>query len=154
LLFYKDSGKVSLPAIAFGAGVIVKLILNIILVKIPWIGVNGAAFSSVMAHFVTCALAWIMLKKYIKVNLHFSNFILKPVLATAMMGICTYFTYSNLSVIISEKLATIIAIVVAVIIYVLAIFVFRIFSNDNIKMLPHGEKIYKIFGKRGMYKSL
>ena len=147
-------GKVSLPAIAFGAGVIVKLVLNLILVKIPWIGINGAAFSSVMAHLVTCAMSWIMLKKHIKLDLHFSNFILKPVLATVMMGVCAYFTYSNLLVIISEKLAIIIAIVVAVIIYVLAILTLRVFSEEYIKMLPHGEKTYKILVKLGIYKNL
>lgn len=147
-------GKVSLPAVAFGVGVIVKLVLNLILIRIPWVGVNGAAFSSVVAHFVTCAMAWIMLKKYIKLDLHSLNFILKPALATVMMGICAYFTYYNLSVIISEKLATIIAIIVAVIIYSFAILALRVISEENIKMLPHGEKIYKILVKLEIYKRL
>ncbi len=146
-------GKVFLPTVAFGAGVIVKLILNLTIVGIPSIGINGAAFSSVMAHLVTCILSWKMLKKYIKLDLHFSNFFIKPVLATFMMGICTYFTYLNLNVIISKNLATIIAIIVAVIIYTLAILVLRVLSKDDVLMLPCGEKIYKILTKLGIYKT-
>ena len=70
-----------------------------------------------------------------------------------MMGICTYFTYLNLNVIISKNLATIIAIIVAVIIYTLAILVLRVLSKDDVLMLPCGEKIYKILTKLGIYKT-
>ena len=143
-----------LPTLAFAAGVLVKLILNVILVRIPWIGVNGAAFSSVIANMTTFILAWIMLKKYIKTDLHFSNFIFKPVLATAMMSICTYFAFSSLNVIISTKIATILAIAVAVIIYILAVIVLKVLSEEDIKMLPKGEKLYKILVKFGIYESL
>lgn len=130
----------------------VKLLLNLILVGIPWIGINGAEFSSVIAHMITCTILWIMLKKYIKLNLSFLKFVLKPVLATLIMGICTYFTYLNLLVIISAKLATIIAIIVAVIIYILAILLLRIFSKEEIEMLPYGEKINKVIFKIGIYR--
>ena len=146
-------GKVYLPTIAFGAGVIVKLILNLALIGIPWIGINGAAFSSVMAHLVTCVLSWVMLRKYIKTDLHFSNFILKPTIATIMMSICAYFAYSSLSGIISGRIATIIAIAFAVIIFAIAVVVLRVFKEEDIKMLPKGESIYKLLVKLGIYRN-
>ena len=67
------------------------------------------------------------------------------------MGICSYFVYLQLSGIIIERMATIIAIVVAVIIYVISVVVLRIFTKEEIKMLPAGEKIVKILEKIKIY---
>ena len=104
-----------------GAGVIVKLILNLVLVPIPQIGVNGAAWASVACHLVAFTIAITSLKRTIKPKLGFSKFVIKPIIATFIMGVCSYYIYILLSGIIVEKLATIVAIIAAVIIYILAI---------------------------------
>lgn len=67
------------------------------------------------------------------------------------MGICSYFIFSVASGIIIEKLATIIAIVSAVIIYVLAIIVLKVFSKEEIKMMPAGNKVLKVLEKLKIY---
>ena len=92
-----------------------------------------------------------MLRKNIKLNLTFSKFVIKPVIATAIMGICSYFTYLALKGIIVERLATIIAIMVAVVIYALAIVVLKVFTKDEFKMMPAGNKIVKILEKIKIY---
>ena len=134
-----------------GAGVIVKLILNLILVRITQIGVNGAAWASVACHLVAFTIAIISLKRTIKPNLKFSKFVIKPVIATAIMGICSYYIYILLNGIIIERLATIVSIIVAVIIYVLAVIVLKIFSKDEVLMMPYGQKICKILEKLKIY---
>lgn len=132
-------------------GVIIKLILNLILVPIEGIGVNGAAIGSVACHAVAFFISIIALKKNIKLNLGTIKFVIKPILATAIMGICSYFMYSVFLGIIGGKLATIIAIGTAVIIYVLAILVLKVFSKEEIEMLPQGTKIVKILEKLKIY---
>lgn len=67
------------------------------------------------------------------------------------MGICSYFIYSVLIGIISGRLATIIAIIVAIIIYGLAIIALKIFTKEEILEIPAGDKIYKILKKVGIY---
>ena len=76
---------------------------------------------------------------------------LKPVIATAIMGICSYFTYLALSGIITTKLATLIAIAVAVIIYVLAIVALKVFNKEEIQALPAGNKICTVLEKLKIY---
>ena len=128
-----------------------KLILNLILVPIPSIGVNGAAWASVACHAGAFSIAITALRKNIKLNLTFSQFVIKPIIAVTIMGICSYFIYSVLSGIIIENLATIIAIISAVIIYGLAIIVLKVFSKDELSMLPYGNKICKILEKLKIY---
>ena len=86
----------TIPAIALGCGVIVKLICNLILVPIPSIGVNGAAIGSVACHLVAFTIVMTALRRNIKLNLTASKFVVKPVIATAIMGICSYFIYESI----------------------------------------------------------
>ena len=128
-----------------------KLILNLILVPIPSIGVNGAAWASVACHAVAFSIAITALRKNIKLDLTFLQFVIKPLIAVGIMGICSYFIYSSLSGIIIQNLATIIAIISAVIIYGLAIIVLKVFSKDELLMLPYGNKFCKILEKLKIY---
>lgn len=144
-------GKVMVPATALGCGVITKLILNLILVPIPSVGAVGAAIGSVACHMVAFAIVFNVLRKNIRLDLSFSKFILKPCMATAIMAICSYFTFMILNGIMLEKMATIIAMVVAVIIYILAIIALKIFTKEEIYMIPYGSKIYTILEKLKIY---
>lgn len=145
-------GRIMVPAITSFIGVMLKLILNLILVPNPNFGVNGAAIASVVNNFFAFFLSYIILRRTIKLNLNFKKFILKPIIATFAMCICSYYLYTlMLNSIISAKIATILAIGIAVIIYVVMVIILRIFDEDEITMLPYGTKIYKILKKLGIY---
>ena len=130
---------------------LVKLILNIVLVPIPEIGVNGAACVSVAFHAVDYIIALTSRRKSIILDLTFSKFVIKPAIAVTIMGICSYFCYVTLSGIIAGKLATIIAIAIAIIIYALAIVALKVFSEEEIQMMPAGNKIHKVLKKLKIY---
>lgn len=125
--------------------------MNLVLVPIPEIGVNGAAIASVACHLVAFTIAITSLRKNIKLDLSFSKFVIKPVLATVIMGICSYFVYLTLSGIIAAKLATIVAILFAVVIYALAIIALKVFSKEEMLIMPYGDKLVKIFEKLKIY---
>ena len=144
-------GKLKIPVISLGCGVIAKLILNLILVPIPAIGINGAAIGSVVCHLVAFAIAIVSLMKNIKLDLTFSKFVVKPVIATIMMGICSYYSYLALSGIIVKKMATILAIALAVIVYGLAIVALKVFSKEELSLLPAGEKLCKVLTRLKIY---
>ena len=144
-------GKLTIPAIALGCGVIVKLICNLILVPIPSIGVNGAAIGSVACHLVAFTIVMTALRRNIKLNLTASKFVVKPVIATAIMGICSYFIYESLLSSVGMKIATIIAILAAILIYAIAVIVLKIFKKEEILQMPAGNKLYKILEKLKIY---
>ena len=122
-----------------------------ILVPIPEIGVNGAAIASVVCHIVAFTIAMTVLRKTIKLDLTFSKFVIKPIVAVAIMGICSYFSYITLTGIIAQKLATIISIIIAVIVYALAVIALKVFSKEELLMMPGGNKICKILEKLKIY---
>ena len=145
-------GKVMIPAIALGIGCIVKLILNLILLRIPALNVYGAAIASIACHAVAFTIVFNVLKKYVKLDLPFKKFIVKPAIATVIMGICSYTLYTILSgSIISGNKATIISILFAIVVYISAVVVLKIYNKEDILMLPKGEKIYKFLQKLKIY---
>ena len=107
--------------------------------------------ASVACHVIAFSISIVCLKKAFKLKLPINKFVIKPLIATAIMGICSYFMYLVLSGIIAEKLATILAIIFAVIIYGLAIIVLKVFTKEEIRMIPAGDKICSILTKLKIY---
>lgn len=150
-------GKVMVPAAALTIGVLCKLILNLILVPIstevcPLGGAAGAAFATDVCHIVAFCIVFAVLRRTVNMKLKFSKMVIKPIIASAMMAVVSYGTYILLNGIIAQNMATIIALIVAVIVYVLSILVLRIFNEEDILMLPYGQKIYAVLVKVGIYK--
>ena len=144
-------GKVMVPATALGIGCLVKLVLNIVLLKIPFFNVYGAAIGSIACHAVAFAIVFNVLKKYVKLDLPFNKFVIKPAIATIIMAVCSYTLYLLMDRIISGGLATIIAMLFAVVIYLAAVVALKIYNKEDIYMLPKGGKIYEILEKLKIY---
>lgn len=140
-------GKVTTPVISLIVGVTVKLLFNLTLVRINTSnfilgGVAGAALGTVACHIVSMTISLIVLKKNIKIKLKIQKFIIKPVIATCIMGILSYYVFKLLKGIIIQNLAIILAIIFAVVIYVIIILSIKVLDEDEIYMLPF-DKILK-----------
>lgn len=144
-------GKVFIPTISLGIGVIIKLILNLILLRIPELNIYGASIASVCCHVVAFLIAFIALNKIVKLNISLSKFIFKPIIANLIMGICSFFVFMTLNCILAENLATIISILSAIVIYFISIIVLRIFTKEELYLLPFGKNFYFFLEKLGIY---
>ena len=144
-------GKVMIPATALGIGCLVKLVLNIVLLKIPFFNVYGAAIGSIACHAVAFTIVFNVLKKYVKLDLPLGKFVIKPVIATGIMSVCSYTLCVILKGIIPGNTATLIAMAFAVIVYIAAVLALKIYNREDIYMLPKGEKIYKFLEKKKIY---
>lgn len=142
-------GKVVVPAVAGGIGLIAKLVLNLVLV--PKVGASGAAIATVANCIISCAIVFVVLIKNIKLKMSLSKYLIKPIVATLMMAICLMASYNVLNMVIGGRIAIILALGIAVIIYVLSVIVLKILNKEDIYMLPAGEKIYSILQKLGIY---
>jgi len=75
----------------------VKIIGNVILLQIPSIGVNGAAIASSLNNIIVFLVSYIVLKKAIKLNLKPRKFVIKPLIASIIMSVCSYTVYLGLN---------------------------------------------------------
>lgn len=118
---------------------------------IPSIGVNGAAWASVACHAVAFTIAITSLIKHLKIKFNLAKYVVKPALATIAMALCSRLAYNILTGILPGRLATIVTLLFAVIIYLLAILALKVFTKKEILSLPMGSKICKILEKTKIY---
>lgn len=145
-------GKIRVPAIALGSGAIVKLITNLVLIPVEGIYENGAAIGSVLCHIVSFTIVYSVLKRTVKVDFSISKMIIKPLIITIIMSVISYGIYECVMILgISSRIATIIGIIMAVIVYAILVIIFKVLSKEDICMLPNGEKIYKFLQKIKIY---
>jgi len=145
-------GKVKVPAIALGCGVLVKLITNIVLIPIDGIYANGAAIGSVLCHIVSFSIVYITLRRTVKLEFKLHRLIIRPIIATLIMSAFSYGAYLLVSNVSGIRIATLSAIVIAVISYAISIVLLKIFSKDDILMLPKGNTIYNFLVKIKIYE--
>ena len=140
-------GKVKTPVIALGIGVIAKIIANVLLMPIEGIYENGAAIGSVLCHLISFIIVNTVLIKTVKLNFSLFGLVIKPIIATILMSVISYGIYMAVRIILPIRIATIIAIIVAVIVFIASLLILKVFSKEEIEMLPKGDKVYAILKK-------
>jgi len=145
-------GKTHIPAIAIAIGAIFKLVINIILISNPNINVMGAVISSIVCQTIIFVICMYYLRKEIKLNLNLYNHLLKPTIASGIMGVIVYFTYKLIENLSGNTIACFVGILIGIIIYLILVLIMKILSKEDIYMIPYGTKIYNILIKLKVYK--
>lgn len=140
------------PVIALGIGTALKLVLNIVLIK--KIGINGAIISSIVCYIISFVICFTILKKNIGIRFRISQFLLKPIIATSGMCVCSYSLYQRLIMgsFFNRSISFLIALLIGVIIYILFIITLKVLDKEELSMFPYGEKLCKVLVKIGIYK--
>lgn len=134
-------GKVNTPVIAFAIGAAIKLIFNILL--IPIVGVKGAIIASILSHITSFIICFISLKRNLDIRFNLDKFLIKPIIASIMMATVSYFTYVKLYLAAPQKFLLIISLFIGTIVYIVSILLLKILSEEEIFMIPYGQKLYK-----------
>ena len=137
---------------ALGVGVVAKTILNIILVSNPTINIAGASIGSIVCQILAFLIAFRVLNMKLKIKFDPKKNIIKPAIAAVVMGIIVYFVQYLLNMFIGNMVSTLLAIIVGVGVYGLAIIFMNVLSKEDILMIPFGTKIYNILVKLHLYK--
>ncbi|WP_333638575.1 polysaccharide biosynthesis protein [Tissierella praeacuta] len=136
-------GRPGLPARNLFIGAVVKIILSYTLTIIPSINIYGAAISTVVAFGIATVLDLISVIKYAKIRLIVKDIFIKPFIASFGMSIAAFGSYIFLMDIIRPKLATIVSILIGAILYGLLLIVTGSITEEDLILLPKGDKIGK-----------
>ena len=141
-------GKPSIPVINLSIGVACKFVITYILVGIPAFNINGAAAGNVAAYGITAILNYRAMYKLTGTKIDITGTFLKPALASIIMGLCAHAVYVLVfGAIGKNSLATLVAMMIAVVAYIAAVFATKCLGPDEILMMPKGAKILKITDK-------
>jgi stage V sporulation protein B len=138
------------PLISMLTGAAVKVVTNFFLIQL--IGMKGTPISTFLCYLTVTAMNLYFVYKHVGVMPKLSGLFGKPLLASSLCAAAAYFTYAGVSSVVSSRLVLFVAIFVAVIVYLVSIFLVRGISGDDVKLLPKGATIYRILNKLKLVK--
>lgn len=141
-------GKVYVPATGLLLGCIVKVILNIVLIRIPEINIYGAAISSIVCQIISFTYCFSVLVRNLPLDMSLSKYVLKPIISSALMGISAFFIYKGIMMILPMNIIALgVSMFAAVCIYLIITLKLKVLEKKEIEELPAGAKLSKIFSK-------
>ncbi len=148
----QGAGRAIVPVINLGVGAIVKIIISILLIRVPSININGAAIGTAACYGIAAILNLISVVRITKPSIQPVSGVMMPIISTAIMGTVVYFMYKTLNLELGNTKTTIICIAAAVLVYVVMLFITRSLKKDDMKYIPGGGKITRVMNKFGFWE--
>ncbi|MDW5299477.1 MAG: polysaccharide biosynthesis protein [Sedimentibacter sp.] len=136
------------PVKNLAIGLIVKIILSYILIGMPSLNIRGAAISTTISYLVVAILNWydINFKTNIKINL--IQVSARPLLSSAVMAVAVGISFRLIKAAVgSQNIATLTSVAIAVIVYVVCLFLTGAITKEDLELIPKGEKLRKFVRK-------
>ncbi|MGB3367003.1 MAG: polysaccharide biosynthesis protein, partial [Acidaminobacteraceae bacterium] len=134
-------GKQSIPMKNLFFSAILKAVLSYVLVGVAVLNIKGAAIATVSAYALAAILNFTMMVKETKITLSFKNVFLKPIISVAVMGLAVKLTYIILALVVSDRMATALAVVIGGGSYFIMLFVTNTLTDKDLEMMPGGSKL-------------
>ena len=144
-------GKEKLPIFTVVAGGVTKVVMNYVLVGNPDINIHGAPVSTLCCYLVIVGLNLFFVWEYSPEKPRYLQLFAKPVVASVLMGGAAWAVYGfadralgGHSVYMANAAATLCGILAGVAVYAVLVVALRILRAEDVRSVPHGEKIVKL----------
>ena len=144
------SGKEKLPMVALISGSLLKILINWIIIPIPSVNIYGAPIGTLFGHCCMAVLDYIFIRKALGENPHLGKVLGRPLFCSVLMGASAFGVYSLCSRLIGTAgtlkmfVSMALAVVAGVIIYAVAVIRSRAITNEDMKLIPGGEKLGRL----------
>ncbi len=149
----QGAGHPTIPLVNLAIGAVVKVVISIVLIRIPSININGAALGTAACYGIAAILNLIYVIKITKPSIKPLSGVIMPLLSTAVMGALVYFMYNSISTSLGKTKATLLCLVAAVIVYVVMLFLTRSISKEDMEFIPGGGRITRLMNKLGFWEN-
>jgi len=144
------SGKERLPMYAMVSGSVVKIVINYIIIANPAINIYGAPVGTLIGYLWMAVMDYIFIRKSIRMKPRLLQVFGKPLVCSLLMGVAAFGVYRLAGAVIGTStrfglLLTLAAgMAVAVLVYLFAVIVSGAITNDDLKLIPGGEKVGRL----------
>ncbi|MCL2577239.1 MAG: polysaccharide biosynthesis protein [Defluviitaleaceae bacterium] len=139
-------GRVKIPIIGVIIGVVVKIPLNHFLLAIPEINILGAVISTIACFAVAAAINLFFLRRFTGIFPDYKSTFLKPLLASAGMGVVCFVVYNLMRLFTSNLVSTLTTLMFAIFAYVGLMVLIKGFGERELEMLPIPGKVRRWLG--------
>ncbi|MBE6961724.1 MAG: polysaccharide biosynthesis protein [Ruminococcaceae bacterium] len=137
--------RARIPVLTLLVGGVCKIVMNYILVGNPDIHIKGAPISTLCCYLIIAGLNLYFVWKYSPEKPRYFSVLLKPALASAVMGGAVWAVYgfagralSGHSAYGANALATLVSILAGVVVYFILVLALQILRADDVRSIPKG----------------
>ena len=140
--------KQFLPVKNLAVGLIVKVVLSYMLIGIPTMNIKGAAISTTGAYLVVALLNWYDINTKTSIKIELIKLTFKPILSTAVLAVVVWLSFNLFKTVVSQNLSTLLSISFGGIVYVLSLFITGAITEEDLDLIPKGDKLKKFVRKK------
>ena len=145
--------KMKIPVVNSSISLVLHMFVILILLVVFKLNVYGVAMADIIFGLVVCILNAFSIKKYLRYHQEILKTFVLPTVAAGIMGIGAYGFYNLLYILTGSVLISLLlAIIFAIFIYGIMLFLFNIIDEEELRMVPKGYKLVPIVKKLGLMK--
>jgi stage V sporulation protein B len=147
-------GKTYVPVINLFIGIGVKIAVSLIFIRMPEVNIQGAFIGTVACYAVAAVLDVACVVHYTRMRIKVMDNFIKPLLAAGTMSLIVHFIMPDGPTQSYPRLITLATVALAIVLYIVFIFLFGALNETDLKYIPGGRKLAKLFAKLRPRKSL
>ncbi|MPN54394.1 hypothetical protein SDC9_202064 [bioreactor metagenome] len=137
--------------IGLAAGAVIKVFLSITLIRDPDINIMGAVFGTMACYTAAAAIDVAFVLKSVRLRLSLMDHILKPAVATALMGGVAVLVYRTIGEW-SNTMGVLAAILAALLVYGVSLVFMRSITKEETALMPGGGRMRRLMRAAGVWK--
>jgi len=140
--------RLRIPVINSAISLGIHVVFLMVLLRFTSLSTYALVMGNVTFALVVCILNWLAIEKYLDYHQEILKTFLIPAISSGFMGIVTYFTYKGMmSLVHSNTIAIIIAIIAAIIVYFAFLIFLKGIEEKELEAVPKGATIVRILKK-------
>jgi stage V sporulation protein B len=140
-------GRIDVPIKLMAMGLVIKGVSEYFLVGIPTYSINGLPASNLLCYGFISLMGMLILSRSTGIRFNVAGTLLKPMAAGVVTGVGARLVYNLAILVLGSKYSTVIAILAAVVLYVLALGALRAIEREDVESLPGGKKLSRVLEK-------
>jgi stage V sporulation protein B len=118
-----------------------------IFLSISFINIQGIVISSIITFVYLSVANYRAVKRYSRIKIDWVHDMIKPLIASLIMGVITYFVYLGMKSLFGILWGLLIAVALAVIFYFVIMILIKGITEEELGYFPGSGRLLKIYGR-------
>lgn len=141
-------GKVNLPVVHAAVSVLLQVIVLVALLMFTDLNLFALAIAMIVYSLSMCILNQVAVRKYLGYKMNLTKAFVKPFIASVIMGIVAGMVYDGMHYLIKSNVISLaVAVIIAVIVYFIAVIKCKVITETELESFPKGNFIKKVAKK-------
>ncbi len=145
-------GKLREPLIHNAIALVIHVISLVVMLRFMNLNIYAVLYSNAIFALVVCIMNALAIRRYIYYQQEIRKTFIIPFISSIVMAFACYAIWYVLNIVFGNSIATILSILCGIVIYLISMVAFHGLTASEMRKLPKGEHLVRIFKKLGLLR--